>query len=163
MATVGSGKYTYELVEDWAKLPEGWTLGQTAIVTDSEDRVYLFNRSEHPLIVLDKDGNFLTSWGEGVLTAAHGMFIDGDENIYLPVINSHVVLKYSSSGNLLMTLGLGTSPLTPVGRAMRRIQSSGLPDPSIGLATWPFRQTETYISPTATATPASIGSPETGS
>ena len=110
MATVGSGKYTYELVEDWAKLPEGWTLGQTAIVTDSEDRVYLFNRSEHPLIVLDKDGNFLTSWGEGVLTAAHGMFIDGDENIYLPVINSHVVLKYSSSGNLLMTLGAWDQP-----------------------------------------------------
>ena len=91
MATVGSGKYTYELVEDWAKLPDGWTLGQTGIVTDSQDRVYLFNRSDHPLIVLDRDGNYLTSWGEGVLTAAHGMFIDGDENIYLPVINSHVV------------------------------------------------------------------------
>jgi len=53
MATVGNGKYTYEQVENWEKLPEGWELGQTAIVTDSEDRVYLFNRGEHPLIVLD--------------------------------------------------------------------------------------------------------------
>ena len=44
MATVGNGKYTYERVENWEKLPEGWELGQTAIVTDSEDRVYLFNR-----------------------------------------------------------------------------------------------------------------------
>ena len=51
---VGAGKYTYELVEGWAKLPEGWVLGQTAIVTDSQDRVYLFNRGEHPLIVLDR-------------------------------------------------------------------------------------------------------------
>ena len=110
MTTVGSGKYTYELVEDWAKLPEGWSLGQTAMVTDSQDRVYLFNRGEHPLIVLDQDGNFLTSWGEGVLTAAHGMFIDGDENLYLPVINSHVVLKYSQDGNLLMTLGTWDQP-----------------------------------------------------
>ena len=41
MATVGSGKYTYEVIENWGKLPEGWILGQTAIVTDSEDRVYL--------------------------------------------------------------------------------------------------------------------------
>ena len=48
----------------------------TAIVTDSQDRVYLFNRSDHPLIVLDRDGNYLNSWGEGVLTDAHGMFID---------------------------------------------------------------------------------------
>ena len=110
MATVGTGSYTYEMVEDWAKLPAGWTLGQTAIVTDSQDRVYLFNRSEHPLIVLDRDGNFLSSWGEGVLTDAHGMYIDADDNLYLPVKNSHVVLKYSSQGNLLMTLGSWDQP-----------------------------------------------------
>ena len=64
MATVGRGKHTYELVEDWVKLPAGWTLGQTGIVTDGRDRVYLFNRSAHPLIVLDHAGAFLTSWGE---------------------------------------------------------------------------------------------------
>ena len=110
MVTVGAGKYTYEPVADWAKLPEGWTLGQTAIVTDSEDRVYLFNRSDHPLIVLDRDGNFLSSWGEGVLTDAHGMYIDADNNLYMPVKNSHVVLKYDPQGNLLMTLGSWDTP-----------------------------------------------------
>lgn len=110
MVTVGTGKYTYELVKDWEKLPHGWTLGQTAIVTDSQDRVYLFNRGEHPLIVLDREGNYLSSWGEGVLTDAHGMFIDGQDNIYLPVKNSHVVLKYDSQGNLLMTLGTWDQP-----------------------------------------------------
>ena len=110
MATVGSGKYTYELVEGWAKLPDGWVLGQTGIVTDSQDRVYLFNRSDHPLIVLDRDGNFLTSWGEGSLPDAHGMYIDSEENLYMPVKSSHVVLKYTSDGNLLMTLGTWGQP-----------------------------------------------------
>ena len=110
MATVGKGKYTYELVPDWEKLPEGWALGQTAIVTDSQDRVYLFNRGEHPLIVLDRDGNFLTSWGEGQLPDAHGMYIDDDENLYMPVKNSHVVLKYDPKGNLLMTMGEWDKP-----------------------------------------------------
>ncbi len=109
MATVGTGKYTFELVEDWAKLPQGWVLGQTGIVTDSQDRVYLFNRSDHPLIVLDRDGNFLTSWGGGVLDDAHGLYIDPEENIYLPVKNSHVVLKYSLSGDLLMTTRCSSS------------------------------------------------------
>ena len=110
MTTVGNGKYTYERVENWEKLPEGWELGQTAIVTDPEDRVYLFNRGEHPLIVLDRDGNYLASWGEGVLTDAHGMFIDDDQNLYLPVKNSHVVLKYDPKGNLLMTMGEWDKP-----------------------------------------------------
>jgi DNA-binding beta-propeller fold protein YncE len=110
MASVGTGKYTYELMDDWARLPEGWVLGQTGIVTDSRDRVFLFNRSDHPLIVLDADGSYYTSWGEGVLSSAHGMFIDRQENLYLPVMNSHVVLKYSPSGNLLMTLGTWDQP-----------------------------------------------------
>jgi DNA-binding beta-propeller fold protein YncE len=110
MATAGTGKYTYELMDDWARLPAGWVLGQTGIVTDSRDRVFLFNRSDHPLIVLDADGSYYTSWGEGVLSSAHGMFIDRQENIYLPVMNSHVVLKYSPSGNLLMTLGTWDQP-----------------------------------------------------
>ncbi len=110
MATVGTGKYTYELVEGWEKLPQGWQLGQTAIVSDSHDRVYLFNRSDHPLIVLDRDGNYLSSWGEGVLTDAHGMFIDADDNLYLPVKDAHIVLKYSSDGNLLMTMGTRDKP-----------------------------------------------------
>ena len=107
MVTVGTGQYTYEFVEDCAQLPAGWTLGQTGIVTDARDRVYLFNRSAHPLIVLDRDGTFLTSWGEGILSSAHGMCIDAQENLYLSVINSHVVLKYSPA----MTATMGTPPL----------------------------------------------------
>jgi DNA-binding beta-propeller fold protein YncE len=110
MATVGMGQLTYELVDDWAQLPAGWTLGQTGIVTDAHDRVYLFNRSAHPLMVLERDGTFLTSWGEGVLSSAHGMCIDRQGHLYLPVINSHVVLKYSPAGNLLMTLSTWNQP-----------------------------------------------------
>ena len=126
MATVGRGKYTYELVPDWERLPEGWVLGQTAIVTDKQDRVYLFNRGEHPLIVLDRDGNFLTSWGEGQLPDAHGMYIDDDENLYMPVKNSHVVLKYDPKGNLLMTMGEWDKPLRHrlVGAIQRRRRAS---------------------------------------
>jgi NHL repeat len=110
MATVGTGQFTYEFVEDWGQLPAGWTLGQTGIVTDAHDRVYLFNRSAHPLMVLEQDGTFLTSWGEGILSSAHGMCIDQQGNLYLPVINSHVVLKYSPTGNLLLTLGTWNQP-----------------------------------------------------
>ena len=36
MATVGSGRYTYELIENWGKLPAGETFGMvSAIATDS--------------------------------------------------------------------------------------------------------------------------------
>ncbi len=38
------------------------------------------------------------------------MFIDSEDNLYMPVKNSHVVLKYTSDGSLLMTLGTWDQP-----------------------------------------------------
>src|SRR5437763_14550310 len=75
---LGSGEHRYRVVDNWAKLPDGWDLSDVAAVAvDSRDRVYVFNRGAHPMVVLDRDGNFLTSWGEGVLRRAHGLHIDG--------------------------------------------------------------------------------------
>ena len=44
---VGSGDYRYEVIEDWAKLPDGWQAPMAAVAIDSQDRVYGFNRGEH--------------------------------------------------------------------------------------------------------------------
>ena len=60
----GAGKYQYELVEDWAKLPKDWNfLDVTGIAVDENDRLYVLNRSEHPMIVLDRAGSVVDSWG----------------------------------------------------------------------------------------------------
>jgi DNA-binding beta-propeller fold protein YncE len=100
----------FELEAGWDSLPVGWELGQTGIATDSDDNVYLFNRGSHPLIVLDREGQFLDSWGDGVLTDAHGLFIDADDFVYLPVRRSHVVLRYTRDGKLDRTLGTWNVP-----------------------------------------------------
>jgi len=73
MATIGSGDFIYEMMDDWAKLPEWWTIGQAEPACDSQDRVYIFNRSDHPLMVFDREGNFLQEWGREYLTDAHGI------------------------------------------------------------------------------------------
>ena len=44
------------------------------------------------------------------MTDAHGMFIDADQNLYMPVKNNHIVLKYTREGELLMTLGVRDQP-----------------------------------------------------
>ncbi len=71
MTTIlGSGEHRYRVVEDWAKLPDGWEFKDVAAVAvDSNDSIYAFNRGEHPMMVFDRDGNFLRSWGEGVFRA----------------------------------------------------------------------------------------------
>ena len=110
MTTVGTDVYTYEVVENWARLPQGYTLGQVEPAVDREDEVYLFNRSDHPLIVCDRGGNFLSDWGQGVLSDAHGIYISPEDYIYLPVRDAHTVVKYTLDGRPLMTLGMWDKP-----------------------------------------------------
>ena len=60
---VGSGKYTYEMHTDWAKVPEGWSMPAAAVYGDSRDRVYCFNRDpDHPVMIFDREGNYINSW-----------------------------------------------------------------------------------------------------
>jgi hypothetical protein len=70
---LGSGEHRYRVVENWAKLPEGWNLTDVAsVAVDSKDRIYVFNRGAHPMVVFDREGNFVRSWGEGLLAARTG-------------------------------------------------------------------------------------------
>ena len=49
---LGSGQLTFEEAEGWAKLPEGWDLGEVpGIAVDSKDRVYAFCRAENPVVI----------------------------------------------------------------------------------------------------------------
>ena len=82
----GEGDYKYEYHADWAGLTndyhEGWVPG---VAVDSKDRVFIYSRSEKPLNVYDTDGNHLATWGEGIIqpNAAHGIFIDDDDNVFV--------------------------------------------------------------------------------
>ena len=108
---LGSGEHRYRVVEDWAKLPEGWEFRDVAAVAvDSKDQVYAFNRGEHPMIVFDREGNFLRSWGEGEYPRAHGIHIGPDETLYLTDDGSHTVKRVTPEGKVLMTLGVPGTP-----------------------------------------------------
>jgi len=106
VTTVGSGKYTYEMHEDWAKVPEGWNVPAAAVAGDSQDRVYCFNRDpDHPVVVFDREGNYLSSWGGGLIKFAHAIHVDRDDNVWLVDTHHGQVMKFTSDGKLLMTIG----------------------------------------------------------
>jgi len=104
--TVGAGKYTYDVDEDWAKLPEGWEMPAAAVYGDSKDRVFCFNRDpDHPICIFDREGNLVSSWGAGLISFAHAIYLDKEDNVWLVDRNKHQVFKYTNDGKLLMTIG----------------------------------------------------------
>jgi NHL repeat len=109
--TLGSGNFQYEVQENWAKLPDGLTLRDVAAVAvDHKDQVYIFNRGEHPMMVFDRDGNFLRSWGEGIFNRAHGLHIGPDESLYCTDDGDHSVRKCTLDGKVLLQIGIPGKP-----------------------------------------------------
>jgi DNA-binding beta-propeller fold protein YncE len=107
----GSGEYRYAVVEGWEQLPEGWMHADVAgVATDADDRVYLYTRSTPRVIVYDRDGRFLKSWGEGIFHdrpagSAHGITIGPDGSVWCVDDGNHTVKKLTPDGELLLTLG----------------------------------------------------------
>lgn len=106
---VGSGKYTYKVHEDWQRLPDWLELKPAAVAVDSEDRVYAFNRVDsHPVVVFDRDGNYLKSWGEGLFRYPHAIRIfpeNGRDVVWLTDEYHHQFMKFTTDGELLETIG----------------------------------------------------------
>jgi DNA-binding beta-propeller fold protein YncE len=104
---VREGRHQYIPVADWLQLPAGWDLVEAAAVaTDSQNRVYVFNRGEHPVVVFSPQGQLLGSWGEGQFARAHGITIGPGDEVYCVDDYDHTVKKFTTDGQLLMTLGV---------------------------------------------------------
>lgn len=102
----GSGNYKYDVVQGWGALPVGWKWGWIpAVGCDSLDRVFVYSRSEHPLVIFDREGNLTGEWGYGTLKDPHGIWIDDDDNVYCTERESHCMHKFNRNGQLVMTLG----------------------------------------------------------
>ena len=109
---LGSGEHRYRVVENWAKLPDGWNLTDVgAVAVDSKDRVYVFNRGEHPMVVLDRDGNFIKSWGEGpVPPRARAAHRRATTISTAPTTATTRCASARTDGKVLLTIGIPGRP-----------------------------------------------------
>jgi DNA-binding beta-propeller fold protein YncE len=108
---LGSGKFRYRVVDDWAKLPDGWDFIEVSDVgVDRWDNVYVFSRSPHPMMVFDRNGNFLRSWGEGVFVHPHGVHMGPDDTIFCTDDGDHTVRVCTLDGKMLMVIGVPGKP-----------------------------------------------------
>jgi len=105
---LGRGDFKYERVENWAKIPEYFVLDDPVdLAVDSRDRIYVGSRGNHPVLIFDRDGNFVSCWGEGYFIDPHGVFIGPDDSVYITDSQTHTVEKLTLGGGFL-NLRLGT-------------------------------------------------------
>jgi hypothetical protein len=92
---MGSGAHTYEAQHDWGTLPPSIRWGNThAVVEDAQGHIHVHHtvHASSPgadtMVVFDKDGQFVRSWGPQFRGVAHGLQLrreGSEEFLYLTV------------------------------------------------------------------------------
>ena len=105
MTQAGTGNHTYELIRDFLKPPNGESFGLVSrVATDSQDRVYVFQRKDPPVVVFDRAGNYLTAWGSGEVADPHGLKIV-DDVVYTTDRSGSVAKSFTLDGKPLLERG----------------------------------------------------------
>jgi NHL repeat-containing protein len=97
--------FTYPYV-----LPPGFG-GVPAVALDSKNNLWVFQRADPgkpQLFKFDAGQKLILQVGPDVIgyqDKAHGMAVDGDDNVWITAANSATVMKLSPDGKLLLTLG----------------------------------------------------------
>jgi len=128
----------YRMVDSWAQMPEGREMGAFGDITMGLDGNYVWaivrcdapvemfgweclDSDLDPIIKFDLDGNVVDSFGGGMFIWPHGIHIDDNSNVWVTDgvrdnripegdMRGHAVYKFSSTGELLMTLGTPGAP-----------------------------------------------------
>jgi DNA-binding beta-propeller fold protein YncE len=103
---VGNDGFRYRVDAEWAQLPKGWSFFEVAgVAVGAQDRVYVLDRGEHPVIIFDSEGEYLDSWGEGLFSNPHSLQIADDGSIFCVDRGDHTVKRFTRDGKLLATWG----------------------------------------------------------
>ena len=112
----GAESLRFELVKGWEVLPPGLThFDVPSICTDAEDNVYLYCRGDRRVMILEKNGRVIDSWGSPEFgVRPHGAFLSRGGDLFLVDEGEHSVGKYTTSGTLLQQIGPSGTP-SPTG------------------------------------------------
>jgi hypothetical protein len=82
------------------------------VTSDKNGLIYLLQRGDNadPVIVVNKDGRVLRSWGKGMYTMPHAIRIDPQGNVWTTDAASSMVYKFTPDGKTLMEIRVGGQP-----------------------------------------------------
>ena len=84
----------------------------SSVAVDSKGLIYILQRGADadPVIVVDRQGRIVRSWGRGLYKIPHSIRIDGDGNVWTVDAGSSMVYKFSPDGKQLLEINVGGLP-----------------------------------------------------
>ena len=112
----------YKMQDNWLQLPEGRQLGGAikVQVDHSDDKsIWVFDRCSsnacNPIQKFDSSGKFVRGFGADMFNQPHGLYVDNEGNVWAADNGARngkgaIVVKFSPTGQVLMTLGKAGMP-----------------------------------------------------
>jgi 6-bladed beta-propeller len=116
----------YVALPDWGKLPAGRMWGSSSAVEIDRDGTSVWvaercgvnscaGKNDPPVLKFDASGQLMKAFGAGLLIFPHGIYVDKEDNVWVTDGQGadgkgHQVIKFSSDGRVLMTLGKAGVP-----------------------------------------------------
>lgn len=96
----------YRVIPNFFHPHDAMNVGEASgVALNSKGHIFLFQRAKPMLAEYDESGTFLRSIGDGLFTHPHGLRVDSDDNLWTTDDGSHLVLKLSPAGHVLLVLG----------------------------------------------------------
>src|SRR5215468_4702229 len=82
------------------------------IAADKNGLIYFIQRDldMDPVVVVDRNGTIVRSWGKGMYTMPHAIRVDPQGNVWTTDAASSMVYKFSPDGKTLMQIEVGGQP-----------------------------------------------------
>jgi hypothetical protein len=111
---LGEGEHQYECIHDWGQLPTTIAYGNThGVCEDSQGNIYIkhtvhaTSSKDDAVVVFDKDGKFIRSWGAEYKGGAHGLHLSREKDgefLYLCDQARGIVDKTTLLGESILSL-----------------------------------------------------------
>jgi len=112
-----SSALQFKLTELRISSPQpGWKIEMaSSVAVDRNGLIYVLQRGPDadPVIVMDRQGWVVQSWGRGLYTIPHSIRIDRDGNVWTTDAGSSKVYKFSADGKQQLEINVGGLPTAP--------------------------------------------------
>jgi len=100
-------KFKYDITQFGAPYPNatGNARDTVSVAADGKGTILVLRRSDPPVLVYNREGKLLNSWGSGMFVDTHNIDVDRFGFVWLGDRNGQMVYKFTIDGKQLMSIG----------------------------------------------------------
>lgn len=101
------GEFCYELFPDYGVFPKEFEFTMySGGCCDSQDNLFLATRdADHPIIMLDPEGNYVRNFGKGLFGETHTLCITPEDTLLCVDVQQHVLRELTKEGEWIRDIG----------------------------------------------------------